>query len=384
MGGTLANDGSGVTQAYENLITDGAANDGYGVPLDWYLWEGLHRQAPGLATQDLGLDGLVNWQKYLYGANPQVSLGFAVWIAEPAGKKRDSMKKQRENVKNLMARSLCVLAVAAAFLFPAQAWGAGACTCARFNDFRDMGCHKTPGGPGAPASGANNAGGNNTKCPTCPPETPLLAGPDSSTPDISNTGMPRWWVDEPYINLHVSDTPLLYRASSGKPINFSFFYKQRYMTPELDQLPTMFEPYTGVYRLSDFQPYVYDMRWFGGTNSVDHGMTNAAWSHNWMMDIVFWDAHWESSYWNGSPNWLFAGSTPLYSDSYEALLFNPDSGISYFTSNAASQHLNSATQLSDPVSQVQFTCFPHSYPDITNTGPYDAKGIYSGQHNKWD
>jgi hypothetical protein len=85
LGGTLAPDGSGLTVAYENLISHGAWSDGYGTPLAWYIWQGLNPQTPGIATQDIGQDGLANWQKYLYGANPLVSEGFAVWVGAPNG-----------------------------------------------------------------------------------------------------------------------------------------------------------------------------------------------------------------------------------------------------------------------------------------------------------
>ncbi len=85
LGGTLAPDGTGLTVAYENLISHGAWSDGYGTPLAWYIWQGLNPQTPGIGSQDAGQDGLANWQKYLYGANPQVSEGFAVWVGEPNG-----------------------------------------------------------------------------------------------------------------------------------------------------------------------------------------------------------------------------------------------------------------------------------------------------------
>src|SRR5437879_5890921 len=62
----------------------------------------------------------------------------------------------------------------------------------RFHDQNDSGCHMSPGAAGAPASGAAGAGGNQARCVPC------------------QTGMPRWWVNEPYENLHLSDEPLSY------------------------------------------------------------------------------------------------------------------------------------------------------------------------------
>jgi hypothetical protein len=77
---TVTNQTAG--QSFFMLSTD---YDSYGVPLSWYVMEGLYSLMPGLATQDTGQDGLVNWQKYLYGANPQSSLGFGVWVGQPNG-----------------------------------------------------------------------------------------------------------------------------------------------------------------------------------------------------------------------------------------------------------------------------------------------------------
>ena len=131
--------------------------------------------------------------------------------------------------------------------------------------------NKTPGVAGGPPSGAVCAGGNNAYCPTCQD-----AG-----------GMPRWWVDEPYINLHMVDEPLSYTTSSGQKMTFRFNYKQRFALPGLDQVPNMFDNNVGYNRITMtlMQPSCEAFV----RPRLHPGMTNAAWSHNWMMNIVFWD-----------------------------------------------------------------------------------------------
>jgi hypothetical protein len=245
-------------------------------------------------------------------------------------------------MKNKVAQWLFVLAVAMGFLRPERVLGQPAsCTCARFNDSKDMGCHKLPGGPGAAPSGANNAGGNKADCPTCPPGPEIAGGdgPNGVTP-VGDLAMPRWWVDEPYINLHVSDTPLLYRTSSGQPMYFSFYYKQRYAMPWADQVPDIYDSVTDQSRIFE-DPYVYQMRSFADTNFWFNGMTNAAWTHNWMMSIVYWDTVWESDY-DSHPT--FRPNFAPFSKEYEAELFNPDGSVSYFMSNSLSQTLQSLSE----------------------------------------
>ncbi len=78
----LASDGSGLTVAYEQLVGTTLPNDGYGTPNAWYLQNNL---TPFEATQDPDQDGLLNWQEYQYGTNPNVSEGFAVWVSTPNG-----------------------------------------------------------------------------------------------------------------------------------------------------------------------------------------------------------------------------------------------------------------------------------------------------------
>jgi hypothetical protein len=81
--------GSGLTDAYEWLVLQispyGPQSDSYGVPYAWYAQHGLTTLTNGLATADPDLDGILNYQEYLYGTNPQVSEGFAIWVSTPNG-----------------------------------------------------------------------------------------------------------------------------------------------------------------------------------------------------------------------------------------------------------------------------------------------------------
>jgi hypothetical protein len=81
----LANDGSGLTVAYEHLVGSALSSDNYGTPNAWYLQNDLNPLIPGIATQDPDQDGLLNWQEYLWGTNPNVSEGFAIWVSTPNG-----------------------------------------------------------------------------------------------------------------------------------------------------------------------------------------------------------------------------------------------------------------------------------------------------------
>jgi hypothetical protein len=54
-----------------------------------------------------------------------------------------------------------------------------------------------------------------------------------------------------------------------------------------DECPNFyFDPLITLGNRSTESFYVSDMRTFG--------MTNAAWGHNWMMNVLFWDAQWDA------------------------------------------------------------------------------------------
>ncbi len=262
---------------------------------------------------------------------------------------------------------LVISGLALALLTPCGVFGTTTndpCDYARINDFQDSGCHQTPGGPGAPTSGAANAGGDGAYCPVCQPDT------------SSDSGMPRWWVDEPYINVHVTDKPLSYTTSSGKEMAFRLNYTQRFASPGLDQISTLvLLSESGAPRLQ-YDRYATAMR--GVENSMVTGgpnwVTNGAWSHNWMQNIVFWDATTEY------PN--SAGYPFLYQ--YEALVYSGDGGVGYFTWNTTSnQTLNAQTQLNHPISQAQLVAMNLSnftyYISTSNALPQpDSNGTYWG------
>jgi YD repeat-containing protein len=272
-------------------------------------------------------------------------------------------------MKKTIWQWLVFLSLGLAFLAPRKVFGAGACTCARFNDFYDCGCRKTPSVPGGPPSGAVNASGNSSYCPTCQ----------------AAHGMPQWWVDEPYINVHVMDEPLSYTTSSGQELAFRFNYRQRFSVPGLDQVPSQiipFQAYPNPNRIAD-DNYVNTMHEAApNPGSVNAGgMTNATWSHNWMMHIVFWDWNLEASR-VGYPGGVGGESYP-FQRYYEAFQFDPDGGIRYFTysyggfgSAIAGETLNVPTQTTNSVSQAQLVMGNALY--FTNRPTPDANGIYWG------
>ena len=86
LGTPLDSDGDGLTDAYERLVSHSnpyvVDTDGGGMPDGWQAlhFNGLIHNNP---TLDPDQDGLTNLKEYLYGTDPQVSEGFAVWVSSP-------------------------------------------------------------------------------------------------------------------------------------------------------------------------------------------------------------------------------------------------------------------------------------------------------------
>ena len=85
-------DGDSLPDAYEILVShtascgyDFVSSDGYGTPDGWYLLHNLNPLTSGIGGQDANLDGLANWQEYLYGSDPKNSQNFAIWVGTPNG-----------------------------------------------------------------------------------------------------------------------------------------------------------------------------------------------------------------------------------------------------------------------------------------------------------
>ena len=85
-------DFDGLPDAYESLVSHTqpgvpsiVSSDGYGTPDAWYLQHNLDPQSQGIAGQDTDQDGLLNWQEYLSGTDPQGQQGFTVWVSSPGG-----------------------------------------------------------------------------------------------------------------------------------------------------------------------------------------------------------------------------------------------------------------------------------------------------------
>ncbi len=219
-----------------------------------------------------------------------------------------------------------------AVLTPCQV-EAGACISARFHDWQDAGCNQNYAGVGGAVSGQSGAGGTQAHCTGC-------------------TGMPRWWVSEPYENLCLADTPLSYRTSSGQEMAFSFYYRQRCQLPGPDEVPGFYAaPYPSHEMLDYYAQY-----------ARNYSLTNAVWGHDWMQDIVFWDAHWEQQP-LGQP----------FSKEYEAFVFGAQGDLQYLYSN-----INSQIALQDPQSQAQLGPLSAlGYPTV-NSAVADGNGIYWG------
>jgi RHS repeat-associated protein len=215
----------------------------------------------------------------------------------------------------------------------------------KFRDWRDCGCHMSPGAAGAPASGAANAGNNQAVCEICK----------------KAHGMSEWWVNEPWVNLWITDEPLSYFTSSGDEMVFRFTYKQRYKAPGVDEVPNLYSSPQNR-RQPTKNPYFAYMR--------TYGMTNASWSHNWMMNILFWDRSWELIT-PQQKQW----STTIFSNSFEALVFRPEGSILYFNNTAPS----TTASPSDALTQVQLQARSGlGYPTNALGPSSDTNGVYWG------
>lgn len=215
---------------------------------------------------------------------------------------------------------------------------------ARFKDWQDMGCRMSPGGAGALPGAAGSAGGNEMHCTAC----------------VGAGGRPAWWVDEPYINLWVADEPLGYTTSYGGRATFRFTYRQRFKLLEAYECPNYYW-IDGVSR----PRYVSDRY---ATEMRTYGMTNAAWGHNWLMDVVFWDSRWETN--RNDPLWNHA----RYETGYEAWVMRPEGGIWYFMTNIDGQ-----TVLGDAASQTRLEPLSAlGYPTAVAT-PAGGGGLYWGE-----
>ena len=242
-----------------------------------------------------------------------------------------------------MQKKLLLMAVGTIlFLAMPREAGASACTAARFNDWRDTGCDPSYAGAGsAPTPKA---------CSDCGPGFQV--------------GMPRWWVREPYINLWMSDTPLSYTLSSGEPMGFTFYYKQRYQLPSADELPDCplnWGPFTIGSTVFNTESYF--------RSGIGHSMTNEFWGNNWQANIFFWN-----------PN----SAATNFQNGYHALVFNPEGSINYFfnTNNILYTTYppvtNWLSSLRDPQSQVQLQPLSGlKYPTI-GFPVADGNGIYWG------
>ena len=82
-------DSDGLTDAYELFVSKTDPHNAYslanGIPDGWLVLHRLPTQGNGIADQDPDFDALSNLSEYLYGTDPQISEGFSIWLANPAG-----------------------------------------------------------------------------------------------------------------------------------------------------------------------------------------------------------------------------------------------------------------------------------------------------------
>jgi RHS repeat-associated protein len=213
-------------------------------------------------------------------------------------------------------------------LAPHKASAGGACTAARFHDWKN----DCP--PYAGAGGAGAAAG----CPNC-------------------AGMPRWWVSEPYINLGMVDTPMSYTTSSGQSLDFTFYYKQRCVLPEPDETP-----------IAPLSIQSTGPQYVRGANCG----ADAYWGHNWNMSVVIQAI--------GNPSNNNKPYVPAFSGGYYALVFNSDGTIDNYTNypGALTQDPKSQTILTDVAGQGYPAVAEWNYPGgpQTNMPVADANGYY--------
>ena len=203
-------------------------------------------------------------------------------------------------------------------LLPRDAGATGACISARFHDWNNQGCNQNYAGAGGPASSQSGAGGNQSSC-------------------NGDCGMPRWWVNEPYISLSMSDKPLSYTTSSGQEMAFRFYYKTRTQLPSSDEI------------VNSNEGNLYDQYAYPGSRTGYNCGNNAFWGNNWTMSIQLSDANWDSKWFCGGyyPRYIQNPNFAPYSQGYQALLWRDEGGMNYFNIPNGSQ---SST---DPQSQVK-------------------------------
>ncbi len=236
------------------------------------------------------------------------------------------------------------------------------CLSGRMNDYKDLGCLHTSGGAGSLGTGAANQGSPDSPCPLC-----------------HTNGMPSWWVNEPYINTWVSDTPLSYTTSSGQEINFRWSYRQRGQV-----LGPWYGYETNSLWWSDgfLQPHVL-MRYTLHKNPGSVvTMTNSSWQHSWWQEITFWDPNIETN--STAPTvTLQFGSDPNnptnafipYTSYYQGLLYRGDGGTIPFSITNSSAPTSSGqirVQVINPNS-ANGPNVPHNYQDLytgNNDEPY--------------